>query len=104
MKGYDFTILHAENGKTGVKMCDAHPEIDLVLMDIRMPVMDGYEATRIIKEKHPDLPIIAHTAYSSDTDIQKALEAGCETVLAKPVEVNLFKTTIIKYIAKEVYG
>jgi signal transduction histidine kinase/ActR/RegA family two-component response regulator len=104
MKTFDFTILHAENGKIGVKMCDAHPEIDLVLMDIRMPVMDGYEATRIIKEKHPDLPIIAHTAYSSDTDIQKALEAGCETVLAKPVEVNLFKTTIIKYIAKEVYG
>jgi two-component system sensor histidine kinase EvgS len=100
MKEYDFTILHAENGKIGVEMCDNHPEIDLVLMDIRMPVMNGYEATRIIKHKHPNLTIVAHTAYSTDADIEKALNAGCETVLAKPVEVNLFKKTIKKLIGR----
>ncbi len=104
MKGYDFTILHAENGKIGVEMCDKHPEIDLVLMDIRMPVMDGYEATGIIKQKHPHLVVVALTAYSTDADIQKAIAVGCETVLAKPVELELFKSTVIKYISKEVYS
>lgn len=100
MKAYDFTILHAENGKIGVEMCAANPDICLVLMDIRMPVMNGYEATRIIKAQFPSLPVLAHTAYSTDGDIQNALDAGCEMVLAKPVEVNLFKSSIIKYMEK----
>jgi len=98
MKEYDFNILRAENGKIGVEMCNSNPNIDLVIMDIRMPVMNGYEATTIIKEKYPELTIVAHTAYSTDADIKKALEVGCATVLAKPMEIELFKETIIKYI------
>lgn len=98
LNGYDLTILHAENGLLGVQMCDDYPKIDLIIMDIRMPVMNGYDATLKIKEKHPNYNIIAHTAYSSDGDIKKALEVGCDAVLAKPVEMELFKETIIKYL------
>ncbi len=98
LKEFNLTILHAENGQLGVEMCDDYPEIDLIIMDIRMPVMNGYDATRIIKSKYPAYNIIAHTAYSSDSDIKKALDVGCEAVLAKPVEMDLFKETIIKYL------
>lgn len=98
LKDYNLTILHAENGQLGVQMCDNYPEIDLIIMDIRMPVMNGYDATRIIKAKYPNYKVIAHTAYSSDVDVKKALDVGCEAVLAKPVEMVLFKETIINYL------
>ena len=98
LKEYNLTILHAENGQLAVEMCDNYSEIDLIIMDIRMPVMNGYRATQLIKSKYPNYNIIAHTAHSSDGDIKKALEVGCETVLGKPVEIDLFKETIIKYL------
>jgi CheY-like chemotaxis protein len=58
---------------------------DLVLMDIKMPVMDGLEATRRIKEAHPELPVVALTANAFDSDRQMAQEAGCVGFLSKPV-------------------
>ncbi|WP_157366563.1 ATP-binding protein [Aquimarina agarilytica] len=95
---FNFSVLHAENGKEAVDYVKEHQEIDLVIMDIRMPVMDGYEATKIIKKLRPELIVLAHTAYSSDKDIEAALNAGCEEVISKPIEVDFFKNTVKRFL------
>ena len=86
-------ILRAKNGKEAVDIIAEHKGgVDLILMDINMPVMDGYEAMRIIKSKHPDLPIIAQTAYTLNNDRHKCLKAGFNDYIAKPVNrVALFR-------------
>ena len=86
-------ILRAKNGKEAVDIIAEHKGgVDLILMDINMPVMDGYEAMRIIKSRHPDLPIIAQTAYTLNNDRHKCLKAGFNDYIAKPVNrVALFR-------------
>jgi hypothetical protein len=79
-----FEIIRAENGVEAVEMCKSNPNIDLVLMDIKMPIMNGYEATTLIKEFMPDIPIIAVTAYSTEADKNKAFASGCTDFLSKP--------------------
>ncbi len=93
LKQTEARILRAKNGKEAVDLIAEHQgEIDLVLMDINMPVMDGYEAMRIIKSRHPHIPIIAQTAYTLNNDRHKCLEAGFNDYLAKPVNrVALFR-------------
>jgi signal transduction histidine kinase len=81
-----FKILHAQNGVEAVEFCQTHPEIVLVLMDLKMPVMDGFEATRQIKLLRNNLPVIAVTAYSGTEDQQRALEAGCDDLITKPLK------------------
>lgn len=95
----DYEFFRAANGQEAVdKALAEHP--DLVLMDLRMPVMDGLEATRQIKAQLPDLPIIAITANAFDSDRQKALTAGCDDFLAKPVGAATCLAAIAKYIGK----
>ncbi len=89
----------AKNGQEAVEMVDKE-NYDMVLMDIKMPVMDGLEATVAIKEKHPDLPIVALTANAFDSDRQLALEAGCQDFLAKPVSSDLCLKVIRKYLGE----
>ncbi len=86
-------IIKAVNGLEAVELCKSNPDIDLVLMDLKMPKMDGYEATRQIKAFSPDLSIIAQTAYFSLADRNKALASGCSDFLTKPLnkELLLFK-------------
>jgi len=79
------TLLVANNGKEAVDLCRVHPEISLVLMDLKMPVMDGLEATREIKSFRKNLPIIALTAFALSGDEKKAQEAGCDDYTSKPV-------------------
>lgn len=78
-------ILRAENGQDAVNLCMDNAEIDAILMDIFMPVMNGYEATRKIKAWNPSIPIIAQTAYVMSEDRKKALAAGCDDYIAKPI-------------------
>ena len=85
LKGENITILCAENGWEAVELVEHHPEINLVLMDIKMPVMNGFEATKLIKQQHPDLPVIAQSAFTSKEDKQKAQEAGCDAFITKPI-------------------
>ncbi|AXT60261.1 response regulator [Aquimarina sp. AD10] len=99
MKGYKFVIHRAENGKEALNICENNTHIDLVLMDIRMPIMDGYTATRKIKKIRPELPIVAQTAYSTEEDIQKALDAGCDDFVSKPVDRKLLGPIISKYFS-----
>jgi len=78
-------VLWAKDGMEAVNMCHEHPEIVLVLMDIQMPVLDGYRATTAIKDFRPDLPIIAHTAYAMYEERELCLSAGCTSYIAKPI-------------------
>ena len=89
----------AKNGQEAVEMVDKE-KYDIVLMDIKMPVMDGLEATKAIKEKQPDLPIVALTANAFDSDRQLAFEAGCVDFLSKPVSSELCLKTIRKFIGE----
>jgi PAS domain S-box-containing protein len=90
--------LVAFNGAEAVELCRTHPEITLVIMDIKMPVMDGFSATRKIKEFRKDLPIIGVTAYAMTGDRDRALEAGCDDYLAKPVKSDQLIALIHSYI------
>lgn len=80
------SLLLASNGKEAVEHCRNHPEVSLVLMDLKMPVMDGYEATKEIKSFRKGLPVIAITAFAMTGDKKIALEAGCDDFIAKPVD------------------
>jgi PAS domain S-box-containing protein len=91
-----YDVIRAENGIEAVDNCRDHPEIRLVLMDIKMPMMDGFEATRQIRSFRPDLPVIALTAHVTTEDESAALAAGCSEYVTKPVsKVKLLE--IIEY-------
>jgi len=89
LKKMKYNIIKASNGSEAIEMCKDHPEINLVLMDIKMPITDGYEATKQIKIFRPALPIIAQTAYALAGDENKALAAGCDAYIAKPIKKDL---------------
>jgi CheY-like chemotaxis protein len=82
----DAKVLRAKNGKEAVDIISEYKGgIDLILMDLNMPVMDGYEAMRIIKTRHPSIPIIAQTAYTMNNDRHRCLQAGFNDYIAKPI-------------------
>lgn len=93
-----YDIVRAKNGQEAVEDVGLGG-IDLVLMDIKMPVMDGLEATRLIRTTNPLLPIIALTANAFETDRDTAIKAGCTDFLSKPIDSALCLKTIEKYIA-----
>ena len=93
-------ILHSKTGIEAVDICRKNPDIDLILMDIKMPAMNGYEATRKIREFNNDVVIIAQTAYALYGDNEKALEAGCNDYISKPIKRNELLMMIEKLFAK----
>jgi len=93
-------VLKARNGAEAVEACLNNPDIDLVLMDIRMPVMDGYEATRGIRQFNKDVVIIAQTASASTGDRERAIEAGCNDYISKPFGPALLTELIKKHCNK----
>jgi signal transduction histidine kinase/arsenate reductase-like glutaredoxin family protein len=93
-------ILKARTGIAAIESCRQNPDIDLVLMDIRMPEMGGYEATQQIREFNKDVIIIAQTAYGLAGDREKAIEAGCNDYIAKPIKKNELIELIQKYFGK----
>lgn len=95
-KNYAEVIL-ATTGYEAIEKCRQHPEINLVLMDLKLPGMNGYEATRQIKSFRHDLPVIAITAYAMSGDETKAIEAGCNDYIAKPVNKEHLFAKIEKY-------
>ena len=90
-------IYWAKNGKEAIDIFKKE-EVDLILMDLQMPEMNGYEATKVIKAIRPDLPIIAQTAFAMSDDREKALEAGCDDYLAKPIKSKDLLNTVEKFI------
>jgi CheY-like chemotaxis protein len=81
----EFDVITAENGKEAVDICQKINEFDLILMDLKMPVMDGYSAMKEIKKILPEMPIIAETAYALAGDEKKIIEAGFDDYLPKPI-------------------
>ncbi len=92
------TIFWARNGIEAVDICDEKKNIDLVLMDLQMPEMNGYEATQILKKKFPGLPIVAQTAFAMSDDREKALDAGCDDYLAKPIKSKDLLSVVQKFV------
>ena len=92
-----YKLLHALNGQEAVKLFNEH-QPDLILMDVKMPIMDGLEATRLIRQQSTSIPIIALTAFAFDQDRIRVMEAGCNDFLTKPLSPSILKETIAKYI------
>lgn len=93
-------ILHAKTGRKSVELCKENTDLDLILMDIKMPDMDGYEATKEIRKFNKDIVIIAQTAYALEGDFEKALLVGCNDYISKPIDQNELLEKIRKHIEK----
>jgi len=90
-------IVCAEDGKSAVDICLENKNIDLVLMDIKLPEMNGYDATMLIKQHRKDLPVIAQTAYAMVEELEKCQEAGCDDFISKPIYRDKLFSVITKY-------
>jgi CheY-like chemotaxis protein len=97
---HNYNVLYAENGQQAIDIVRMTPEIDLVLMDIRMPVIDGLLATVQIKKIHPNLPVIAQTAYAFSEEKSIVFSYGCDDLITKPTGRNDLLKLIDKYISK----
>lgn len=95
-------ILKVRTGRDAVDTCKNNPDIDLILMDIQMPEMDGYEAARQIRKFNQDVIIIAQTAVGLKGEKERAQKAGCTDYLSKPILLNEFTELIRKYFEKKV--
>ena len=100
VKGFSNEILIAKTGTLAIESFMNNPDINLILLDISMPELDGYEVARQIRKFNPNVVIIAQTALASSRDIELALEAGCNDHIAKPVNIHALKLLIFKYFDK----
>ena len=92
-------IFKAHNGKEAIDVCMQENGLTIVLMDLKMPIMDGYEATRRIKKMFPSIKIIAQSAYSSKKEKKAAIAAGCDEFISKPIDLNRLLHVISKYMS-----
>jgi len=93
-------FLVASTGAEAVEICRKNPNLDLVLMDVKMPELDGYEATRQIRQFNQKVVIIAQTAFGMDGERERASEAGCNDYISKPIEISALVELIQKYFKK----
>ncbi|MCB9016732.1 MAG: response regulator [Lentimicrobiaceae bacterium] len=98
LKKAGFELLRANNGLEAVEYIELDANINLILMDIKMPVMNGVEATREIKKLKPSIPIIATTAFAIPGDREVFLKAGCDDYIPKPIKAAELIELIMKYI------
>ena len=96
----NYTTIRAVNGQEAVTICSTNPAIDLVFMDIKMPVMDGYSAFEKIKVFLPNLPVIAQTAHSSSEDKERVMQAGFTDYITKPLDKDKIFELLEKYFKK----
>lgn len=91
-------LLIAEDGERAIRFCTENPEIDIVLMDIQLPILNGYETTRQIKTNSPHLPVIAQTAYALPEERNRCLAAGCDDYISKPINPFEILAMIQKFL------
>ena len=94
-------LLWAKDGLDAIRMCQSDQSIRIVLMDLRMPNMDGFSATEAIKSLRPDLPVIAQTTFTEDLDTKRLFEAGCDDYLPKPIRLADLFNSIGRFIDRE---
>ncbi len=92
------SLIWARNGQEAVDIVKRIPSIDLVLMDIKMPLMNGYDATRKIKSINPNIPVIAQTAYAMSEEREKSIIVGCDDYIAKPINYEDLLNTVSRYM------
>ena len=100
VKTYGKVLLKVKTGVEAVKACRDNPDIDLILMDIRMPELDGYKATQQIREFNKEVVIIAQTAYGLSGDREKSIESGCNDYITKPIAEAELRALIQKYFGE----
>ncbi len=91
-------IIHATDGRKAIEAVQANPNINIILMDIKMPEITGIEATKILRQRNVDIPIVALTAYAMTGDKEICLAAGCNAYLSKPVRRIELLNTIAEYL------
>ena len=92
------TVIWARVGQEAVDLVAAGEHYDLILMDMKMPVLDGFETTVLIKKINPEIPVIAQTAYAMPDERNKCMEVGCDDYLSKPISMEELLKTIKKYL------
>lgn len=100
VKPFSIKILTSKTGTEAIEICRNHPYIDLILMDIKLPGIDGYETTQQIRSFNKDVIIIAQTAYGLIGDREKSLAAGCDDYISKPSKSKDILQLIKNYFAK----
>ena len=100
LKRTGVNLLHAVTGMDAVRFCKEQHKIDLVLMDVQLPEMNGFEAIKLIKQSQPDIPIIVQTANSMNEEKNRADEAGCQGFMTKPISLNKFMSEVDKFMQK----
>ncbi|MFO7722382.1 MAG: response regulator [Bacteroidales bacterium] len=98
LKKTNVKLLWAKDGRESIDMVRENPHIGLILMDIRLPELDGYEATRQIKAIRPSVPIVAQTAYVMSNEKGKVLQAGCDDLIVKPIRLKVLLSVCAKYL------
>ncbi|MEI6137832.1 MAG: ATP-binding protein [Mariniphaga sp.] len=102
MGNFSKEVLNVNNGIDAVEVCFSNPDIDLVLMDIQMPLMDGYEATRLIRKFNAEVVIIAQSAFALTGDQERAIAAGCNSYISKPIQQKHLTELISAYFKQPV--
>lgn len=98
LKSRETELIHAKTGIEAIELCKKHPDIDIILMDIKMPLLDGYKATKKIREFNKEVKIIAQTAYALVGDREKAIDAGCNDYITKPINKEILFQLLDKQI------
>ena len=88
LKNISKEILRAKTGTEAVKLCKEHPDIHFLMLDIKLPKMDGYEVAREIRKFNKDLIIITQTAYALSGEREKCMKAGCDDYISKPIDIS----------------
>ncbi len=101
LKPGNFELIQAYNGGEGIDAFDKNPDVDLILLDLKMPDIDGFEVLEEIRKKDTKIPIIAQTAYAMAADKEKCLEAGFNDYIAKPVQRETLFNLIAKYLSEK---
>ena len=98
--GHNLNIIRAENGSEAIEFIKENQNIDLILMDIKMPKVDGLTATKTIRKNNKKIPIIAQSAFAYSSDKDEAFRAGCTDYMAKPISGEELLLLITKYIGQ----
>ncbi len=98
LKNHVASVVVAKNGREVVEIVRLNPQVNLVLMDLKMPVLDGFEATKLIKLERPEIHVVAQTAFDELDDQKLAVDSGCTEIITKPININVLRATIARLI------